>query len=59
LKESISEKVGALNSPQKKKYLRVPGSESDDLGLELGLGGLGGLPASLEYDNEEDDYQYN
>ncbi|CAE7678928.1 HMA5 [Symbiodinium microadriaticum] len=53
LKKTISEKVKEMQSPDK-KYARVPVGESDDLGLELGLGGLGGLPAALEYDDDDD-----
>lgn len=54
LKQSITQQVSEIR-PSAKKYLRVP-SGDDDLGLELGLGGLGGMPAALEYDNDEESY---
>eukprot|EP00602_Paraphysomonas_sp_CaronLab_P008621 CAMPEP_0185034404 /NCGR_PEP_ID=MMETSP1103-20130426/24264_1 /TAXON_ID=36769 /ORGANISM="Paraphysomonas bandaiensis, Strain Caron Lab Isolate" /LENGTH=1244 /DNA_ID=CAMNT_0027571049 /DNA_START=102 /DNA_END=3836 /DNA_ORIENTATION=+ len=58
LKEDLSRKIDHFRHSG--KYSPLPAVESDDdLGLQLGLGGLGGLPASLEYDNEEEEYRFN
>ncbi len=49
LKEEFSRRIGELTNNGSYSPLS-PTDDEDDLGIQLGLGGLRGLPASLEYE---------
>jgi hypothetical protein len=52
LKDEFGKRIGELRGNQNGPYdvLSAVDDDDDDLGIELGLGGLRGLPPTLEYE---------
>jgi hypothetical protein len=56
LKNSITKRIGHIKGSSK-EYSMLPNSD-DDFGLELGLGGLNGLPDG-DHDFDDEDTMFN